>query len=750
MGAKHIDGFTVLTITPKVNNVTYLSLDLLGLVTDSVLTNLIQSNFTQIGEKLIVTLPFSINVGDTIDVTVYYGGHPQMDASGWGGFYFDSDSLAAYNLGVGFAADPHNYGRAWFPCIDDFVDRATYDCKIRVNALSKVVCGGLLISENDNGDSTKTFHWQLSNPIPTYLASVAVGHYAQISDVYHGIDRDIPIELYIRPQDSIKAIGSFVNLKSALQIFENRFGPYRWQRIGYVGVSFNSGAMEHATNIAYPDAIINSGSITYDDIMSHELSHHWFGDLTTCSTEGDMWLNEGWATFAQFIFFEGMYGDVYVKNYIRTMHKQVLQMAHNVDGAYWALFGIPTALTYCNTVYDKGAIVANNLRAYLGDSLFFNAMKSFLTTRNFKDVSSIQLRDYLTAYTQKDMTNFFDNWVFTGGFPHFSVDSFPVTNLGNGHFNVDVFVRQKLNGRNTFSNSNIVEITFANNNWQLVTDTLTVSGQYAQKTFTLNFNPTKVLLNFNEKSCFAATSFTKVIKQTGTITFSETHFVADVTQVTDSVLLRVTHNWVCPDSMKFSNPKILRLSNYRYWTVEGINISKLKAHGRFYYNRSMPANSTFSNDGWLDNTLFSVSADSLLLLHRVNASDDWKIQSFTRAGSNVVGYIIADTLKEGEYVLAIGTPLNASINENIKDSNPFDINIVPNPSNGTFNISFPQDFEGLLKITDSKGQVIANVDVIKGASSYNWSPNNLPNGIYLVAMQSHDNKGVAKKIVYQR
>ena len=749
MGAKHIDGYTVLKITPKVNNVTYLSLDLLSLITDSVLINQMTVNFIQSGEKLIITLSNTISIGDTINVSVYYGGHPVKDASDWGGFYFDPDSISAFNLGVGFAANPHNYGRVWFPCNDDFTDRATYDCYIRVNALSKAVCGGLLISENDNGDNTKTFHWQLTDPIPTYLASVAVGRYAHISDIYHGIDRDIPIELYVRHQDSLKAIGSFSHLKQALQIFETHFGPYKWQRVGYVGVSFNSGAMEHATNIAYPNAVID-GSTTYDDLMSHELFHHWFGDLITCSTEGDMWINEGWATFAQFIFYEGLYGKDYVKNYIRTMHKQVLQMAHNVDGSYLPLYGIPTALTYCTTVYDKGALVASNLRAYLGDSLFFNTMTTFLASHNFKDVSSFQFRDYITSYTQRDMTNFFDNWVFTGGFPHFSIDSLAVTNLGNGHYDTHVFVRQKLNGRNIFSNSNIVEITFANNNWQFVTDTLMVSGQYMNKNFNLNFNPARAFLNFDEKSCFGATSFTKVIKQTGAVTFSETHFTTNITQVTDSVLLRVTHNWVHPDSMKFNNPNIVRLSDYRYWTIEGINLANMKANGRFFYNRSKPLNSTFSNNSWLDNTLFSVSADSLLLLYRANTADDWKIQQFTRVGNNVTGYITTDTLKEGQYVFAIGKPANNSLNENIKESNPFDLNIIPNPSDGDFKISFAHDFEGLLKITDSKGEVMKNVDIKKGTFSYNWSPGNIPNGIYLVAMQSSDNKRVTKKIVYQK
>jgi len=748
MGAQHIDGFTVLTMTPKVNNVNYVSLDLLALVADSAKVDSNIAAFTQVGEKLNIDFSSAINIGDTVNVTVYYGGHPVIDNSSWGGFYWGSDSLSAFNLGVGFEANPHNYGRVWFPCLDDFVDRATYDFRIRVDSLNMAVCGGIMSGMQYNGDSTKTVHWYLSDPIPTYLASVAVGRYVKVSDSYQGLEKNIPIEIYVRPQDSSKVAGTFVNLKPSIQIFENHFGPYKWQRVGYVGVSFNSGAMEHATNIAYPSVCVNGGT-TYDDLMSHEFSHHWFGNLITCSTAGDMWINEGWADFCEFVFFEDLYGREYVKNLIRTSHKEVIQMAHHVDGDYWPLYGIPTEITYCSTVYQKGALVANNLKAYLGDSLFYCAIKAFIATHLFKDVSSSQLRDFLSAYTQRDMTDFFDNWVFTGGFPHFAVDSFPVTNIGGGQYKVDVYVKQKKNGRTTFSNSNIVEMTFANNNWQFTTDTMVVSGQYAHKSFIINFNPTEALLNFDEKSCFAATSYIKKIVQPGNFAFPETYFSTVVSQISDSALLRVTHNWVGADSMKINNPDIVRLSDYRYWTVDGVNLSGLKANGRFNYNRSAPVGGSFSSNGWLDNTLFSVSADSLLLLYRKDASDDWKIQHFTRIGNNLTGFVTADTLKEGQYVLAIGKPVNASLNENIK-TNPFELKVVPNPSNSAFNIYYPDNFKGLLKISDNTGRVFENVDIAKGTSVYNWHPENVPNGVYMVMMQSDSNEMVTKKIVFQR
>jgi len=748
MGAKHIEGFAVLTLVPKVTQVHYIALDLLALSVDSVKMNNDILNHQQTGEKLRVDFLTPLNTGDTAELTVFYRGTPVMDNSGWGGFYFGSDSVSAFNLGVGFDAIPHNYGRVWYPCIDDFVDRATYDCRITVNNGSMAVCGGQLVGVIDNGNGTNTFHWHLSTPIPTYLSSVAVGIYAVVSDTYQGIEKDIPIEIYVRPQDTAKVAGTFVNLKAALQTFEEHFGPYRWQRVGYVGVFFNSGAMEHATSIAYPNACIYGGT-AYDDLMSHELSHHWFGNLITCSTAEDMWINEGWASFCEFIFFENVYSLGYAKDFVRTIHKQVLQMAHIVDGAYWPLYGIPPELTYCRTVYDKGSLVANNLRAYLGDSLFFNGVKAFLDTFQFKDVNSYQLRDFLSNYTQIDLTDFFDNWVFTGGFPHFSVDSFLVADMGNGTFKTDVFMKQKMNGRTTYANSNVVELTFANNNWHFETDTIMVSGVQAQKSFYLDFNPKHIFVNFDEKSCFAATSFTKVINQTGTVSFPETHFTTNISQVSDSVLLRITHNWVPADTLKINNPHIVRISDYRYWNVEGINISTLKANGRFHYNRSMPLATSLNSNGWLDNTLYSGLADSLILLHRINAADDWKVQSFSRIGNHTTGFIIADTLKEGEYVLAIGTPYNASLNEN--KTPYFDLNIVPNPSGEAFNILYPHNFEGLLQISDINGKILENTHIAIGTTAYKWTPSNdLPSGIYMVTLSDKSQTKLSKKMVYQK
>jgi aminopeptidase N len=126
---KSIGGYTSVTFKSKLDGVSQLYLDLLKLHVDSVKQNGQPLSFSYTDSLLlIIDLAAAMNTGDASVVTVYYHGKPQVDASGWGGFYFSGDY--AYNLGVGFAADPHVYGRVWFPCFDNFVERSTYHFSI--------------------------------------------------------------------------------------------------------------------------------------------------------------------------------------------------------------------------------------------------------------------------------------------------------------------------------------------------------------------------------------------------------------------------------------------------------------------------------------------------------------------------------------------------------------------------------------------------------------------------------------------
>jgi aminopeptidase N len=372
-----INGFTDLVIEAKIAPLTCIVLDFLALTVDSIKNGSNLVIFEHQGQNLKIELPFS-TVGELQTIRVYYQGKPAQDTQ-WGGFYFTNEF--AYNMGVGMVSLPHSFGRVWFPCIDEFTDKSTYTFNITTDLDKKAICGGILVDSTNFGDKM-LWRWELTDPIPTYLASVAVGDYQVYRDTVHSISGNIlPIEIYANPYYIQRVPGSFVNLKTFIHTFEKRWGACRWQRVGYVVVPFPAGAMEHATNIAFPQSSVTGTVNTNNqDLISHELAHSWFGNLITCTTPQNMWINEGFARYGEYLCHEILDPTLQIyKKRIRELHMEVIKRSHIQDGGYYALDNIPTNITYGSTTYDKGGLVAYTLRHYMGDDLYFSPVFSVAT-----------------------------------------------------------------------------------------------------------------------------------------------------------------------------------------------------------------------------------------------------------------------------------------------------------------------------------------------------------------------------------
>lgn len=724
---------TNLRFTPKQNNTGIIQLDFFKLNIDSMFFNNLKfQTFTYNDTIINITLPQIINTTDTVNLKIYYHGVPVLEPYLWGGFHIDA--TYAYNLGVAFEAYPHNFGKAWFPCLDNFTDRATYDYFIKVQSNHKAICGGTLISVTPVSGNKLEFHWKINNTIPTYLASVAVGAYAGILDTLNDKNGTVPIGIYVKPADSIKAINSFTKLKNIISIYEKYWGTYRWERVGYVGT--DKGAMEHSCNIAYPNSCL-TGNSTYEWLYAHELSHQWFGDLVTCSTQEDMWLNEGWATFCESLFMEDLYGKQSYKTNMHNKMKEVQLMTNLEDGGFYAVYGIPETLTYGSTVYDKGAVVVHTLRNYLGDTLFFNAVRSYLNFYAFKDASTINMRDYFSSYTGVNLTDFFDAWVFTPGFPHFSVDSFAVTNIGQPIKDVQVFVRQKHRANNSYANSNKAELTFIGANWEQFTDTIRFSGQTGNATFHMPFVPVSVMMDIEERIADATIDNYQTIKTTGTKNFADTYFTLDVSHVTDSAFVRVEHNLVSPDPMK--NPiQGLIISNSHYWKIDGIFPNDFIGKGKFSYSKS-----------GFDNGLILNSADSLLIMYRANPKEDWQFINYTRTGSNVSGYISTDSIRKGEYTFAIWDwDYYNAINQLVNPQNKL-LKVFPNPSRDSFTITLSYKTKGFLRIFNSLGKLVENMEIKDGQTQVIWKPDSKQSEIFIIEFTNQNNNTIERdKVIF--
>jgi aminopeptidase N len=744
-----IRGNTVVKFTPRVNGVNKLDLDLLELIIDSIEINGNNLTYTYNDTLLSVVLPAIMNTGDTASVKVCYHGAPQGDPSGWGGFYFQSGY--AYNLGVGFGALPHVYGRVWFPCFDNFVERSGYEFNITTNGGKVSYCNGYLAGDTTDAGGFRTRKWIMEEPIPTYLASVAVAAYAEVNQSYNGLNGTIPIILAAVASDTTGVKNSFVNLPLALSTYENRFGPYMWNRVGYCMVPFNSGAMEHATNIAYPKATA-TGSLTYQTLYAHELSHHWFGDLATCRTAEDMWLNEGWAHYCEFIFTEALSGYNSYLAAVRTNHEDVLHFAHKKEGGYLTLSNIPQTYTYGDHVYNKGADIAHTMRGYMGDSLFFYSVKTYLSQNNYKDVSSADFMTALTAASGMDMTDFFNDWVNNPGFPHFSIDSAVSVAAGGGTYNVTVYVKQKLTGTTNYYSNVPLEVTFKNSNWQEQTQSLLMSGQNSSFNFNVPFDPAFVGLNMMEKISHAVAPEIKKIKTTGTANFANSKFSVNVLSITDSAFVKVDHNYTAPDPFQACCMPY-RLSPNRYWKVDGILPSNFYAKATIAYDGRTAA---FSGNYWLDDLLNITNEDSLFLMYRKNASDDWHVYPYyvknTLASiTDKRGTITIDSLQLGEYTFGIRDFLSTGI-ENISPEANNNLKVYPNPVKGDLTIdvsSFKNDLgrSARIIVTDLSGRVILNEKLNVQDQRKLISTDGFSNGIYFITLESNERKIAKSKFV---
>jgi aminopeptidase N len=399
-------------VIAKMNNVQGIHLDLIQLKLDSVKVNAVNSGYTYNDTLLNIDFQTTLNQGDSATVEVYYHGRPLQIAGDFGGFYWLSS--AAYNIGVSFKSDPNNFGKCWFPCFDNFQVRSNYEYYVSTPNTDKAFCNGLLLDSTVNQFKT-TWHWKLKESIPSYLASTTVSHFLTITDTVNGINGTIPIEIGVTPADTVQLRKQFIHLHQAFHNLEAHWGPYPWERIGYTIVPFNAGAMEHATNITFSSYFLDPGIPSFynqgEQKMAHELSHHWFGDLVTTDGSPDMWLNEGWAVFNEYLFFEGVYSPDSAKLQWRLNHQWVQWMAAIADSAYLPVSGVPHSKTYGTTVYQKGGDMVHTLRGYMGDSLFFSCIRGYLNYYRYNNGGTQLMSNYLSQCSGMDLSDFFNDWI---------------------------------------------------------------------------------------------------------------------------------------------------------------------------------------------------------------------------------------------------------------------------------------------------------------------------------------------------
>lgn len=757
--AKILRGHATLGIKSKMNAVQHINLDLLKLQVDSVKLNGTYNAFLYNDSVIHIAFPATLNMNDSATIEIFYHGTSYQAPGDFGGFYWTN--LYAFNIGVSFLAVPHAYGRVWFPCFDNFVQRSDYSFEVTTNSNQTALCNGLLVNNTDNGNGSHTWYWKLNQSIPSYLASVTVSDYQSLNDTVQGIKGVLPVILAARAADTTALKNSFVNLKKAFHIYENLLGPYEFDRVGYCVVPFSAGAMEHATNISYMQALVN-GNTAYETTMAHELSHHWFGDLATCDKAEEMWLNEGWAVYAEHLFLEKMYGDSTYKKVVRDNHEDVLRLAHAIDSGYHALNNVPLNFTYGRTVYNKGADVAHSLRAYTDSATFFSCLRSYLQQYAFKDVNSLKFRDYLTQCAGSAYTNAFDDMVLQPGFAHFSIEQLKDV-VVNWSPDIEVahqfIIRQRLQHANDYYSNVPVTVSYFYSNGTRLDETVIVSGPCTEHQSPIDQFTTLsyVAIDFEEKIQDAITDEWRKITTTGTYNFGTAKMSVTVNQTpTDTVLLRIEHNWVPAERMPQGIPGLF-LHDYRYWSVDGINLDLLNANARLDYNGS-----TSTANGFLDNTFFSNSEDSLVLLYRPHAESEWMIaDSFvvSKQGSaiNKIGFVTLYGIQKGEYcfgiwdfdrvdTLQVESPCEfTSITHTPSLSHKF--SLYPNPSDGRIYIEFEKAIFSKAEVVDLLGRTVLQTPIDNSSLSMEIDLRSIEKGSYLVVLRTPTGQSSTRKLI---
>ncbi len=678
--AKKISGHCIQTLQFK-TAMNKVRLDLSKLIVDSVTYNQTKLNFSQTGESLNINLNKTFLANEIAALTIYYQGTPAADPGGWGGFYFTGDY--AFNLGVGFTVDPHSYGRAWFPCIDEFTIKSTYEFYIQTDTNYVAACNGILQGVTNNGNS-KTWHYRESNIMSAYLAAVSVSQFSILKSEFNGIQNKFPVWLYCAAGDTNKIKSSFENLPFAIHAFEKAFGAQPYDKVGYNLVPFNAGAMEHAGNITYPN-VNADGTKNSETLFAHELSHHWWGDAVTCVDASEMWLNEGWASYCEHFFTEQLYGKQAYKQSIAANHLFVTRFAHVRDGAVFSMIDIPTTQTYGSHVYKKGADVIHSLRSVMGDSVFFKACKAYQTAYRYKNASSQNLQ---AVFEQNGGGNkavdFFTNWIYEKGAPHVIIRE--QIHSGNGPFQLKITTEQRPRFTNKLYKNLPIEIFFFKDRNIFEKQTIVINNETDNFNFNLSFKPVFVCLDYDEKLSDAITDKTFLTASNSTFDVPEMIGKLTTKNLKDTALIRLEHHWIGPEKFVTAQPA---MSNYRYVTLDGIWNSSDSMDLELSYDGRMPGAS--ASTGYLDHTLIFKTEDSLTVLYRGFPGDYWRpwpdLQFTTGNKNDKAGKVLIRNAQKGDYVFAM---YDKSIAINNPDYDPFQHNwdIHPNPASTSVEIGF--------------------------------------------------------------
>lgn len=362
-------------------------------------------------------IPVNKNQGENFIIKVDYDGTPPTASSNpLGGGGMTNDDSPSWGNWVTWSLSQPFSAYEWFPCKQSLTDKADSSAVwITVPNTCKAGSNGVLENVVDLGNGTQRFEWKHRHKIDYYLISVAVGEYVEYTVTANPINSSpvmIQNFIYNNPstlpffQNDIDETADFIEL------FATQFGPYPFadEKYGHCMAPVGGG-MEHQTMTT--QGFFNAG------LTSHELAHQWFGDHVTCASWADIWVNEGFASYSEYLMLEVLYpGDE-----VTDMADRHTNIKSSPDGSVWCEDSLNTARIFSGRLtYDKGAAIIHTLRFLIdNDNLFFASLQQYQNVYADSTASGIQFVQEVEDVTGMNFTNFLQEWYFGEGFPTYSV-----------------------------------------------------------------------------------------------------------------------------------------------------------------------------------------------------------------------------------------------------------------------------------------------------------------------------------------
>jgi aminopeptidase N len=377
------------------------NLDFAGLTIEQITVNGQKTPYRRDERELTVTPAIPLQNGEQFTVAIAYAGSPSaggvvagLGQQGW--LHNPTNEIIVSSEPAGAAT--------WYPVNDHPLDKASYTFLITVPKPYVVAANGLLQAEVDNGE-TVTYHWTAAEPMASYLATINIGEY--VLETVDGPD-DIVIRNYLPPDFPDRSKAGIAQTAEMLAFFSALFGPYPFAVYGSIVVDMPASlvAMETQT-LSQHD---NSSFALSATVVVHELAHQWFGNSVSLETWQDIWLKEGAATYAEWLWVEEQDGTEALNRTVSVVYR---------SEALWAKpVGRPApADLYSATVYDRGALTFHALRLHVGDELFFEILRTYTDQFHYGNASTADFIAVAEAVSGEELDDFFDGWLYTDELP---------------------------------------------------------------------------------------------------------------------------------------------------------------------------------------------------------------------------------------------------------------------------------------------------------------------------------------------